>query len=232
MAELLERHGAASSAVVLEGIQAFVAACMRLDRDEAHALLARHPEYRKSHEPMFVAAKRDRADVVAFLLDLGVSPDVEGRQRQRALHVAAYDDALRVAALLIERGAEIDPVDAMHDATPLWWAMWGQRQRMVELLSRYSRDVWALSFTGNVARLRELLTAEPRLATLTGGETTPLMWLPDDEAVALEIAKLFLANGADPSIKDREGRTAADRAEKRGMFNVAELLRSKGGASP
>jgi ankyrin repeat protein len=227
MAEVLVRHGATPSAVALEGIHAFVAACMRRDHEEATALLARHPEYRKSHEPMFVAAKRDRADVVAFLLDLGVSPDVEDRQKQTPLHAAAYAGSIRVAALLIERGAEIDPVDAMHDATPLWWAMWGQRQRMIDLLSPYSQDVWALSFTGNVARLREVLSAEPRLATLVGGETTPLMWLPDDEARAIEIAELFLAYGADPSIKDKDGRTAADRAEKRGMLDVAELLRAK-----
>jgi ankyrin repeat protein len=228
MAELLARHGATTGALTLEGVDAFVAACFRLDRAEAQSLLAKHPEYLRSPVAMFAATKRDRADVVALLLDLGVSPDVEDRQKQRPLHVAAYADSIRVAALLIERGAEIDPVDAMHDATPLWWAMWGQRQRAVDLLSRYSRDVWALSFTSNVARLRDVLSAEPRLATLVGAETTPLMWLPDDEATAIEIAELFLDNGADPSIKDKEGLTAADRAEKRAMFAVAELLRSKG----
>jgi ankyrin repeat protein len=223
MAELLVRYGATPSSVVLEGEEAFAEACFRLDHAEAHSRLAKHPEYLRSTVVMFAAAKRDRADVVAFLLDLGVSPDVEGWNKQRTLHVAAYDDALRVATLLIERGAEIDPVDAMHDATPLWWAMWGQRQRTIDLLSRYSQDVWALAFTGNVARLREVLRAEPRLATLVG-ETTPLMWLPDDEARAKEIVELFLANGADPSIRNNEGQTAADRAEKRAMFDIAELL--------
>ena len=227
MKELLLRYGATSSALAHEGEEAFAAACFRLDRAEAQSLLAKHPKYLRSPVAMFAAAKRDRADVVALLLDLGVSPDVEGRQKQRPLHEAAYADSLRAASLLIERGADIDPVDTMHDATPLWWAMWGQRQRMVDLLSRYSRDVWALSFTGNVARLRELLSAEPRLATLVGAETTPLMWLPDDEATALEIAELFLTNGADPSIKDKEGQTAADRAEKRGMYDVATLLRTR-----
>ena len=230
MAELLVRYGATPSAASLEGEEAFTAACFGLDRAQAQQLLASHSEYLRSHVAMFAAAKRDRADVVAFLLDLGMSPDVADRQKQTPLHVAAYADSLRVATLLIERGAEIDAVDAMHDATPLWWAMWGQRQRMVELLSAYSRDVWALSFTGNVARLREVLSAEPRLATLVGAETTPLMWLPEDEARAIEIVELFLAHGADPSIKDKEGQMAADRAEKRGMLEVAAILRSD--ASP
>src|SRR5205085_5942837 len=112
---------------------------------------------------MFTAARRDRADVVALLLDLGVSPDIQGPGGQRPLHEAAYHDAVRVASLLIERGAEVDAVDRVHDGTPLWWAMWDQRPRAIELLARYSRDVWALSFTGHVERLRELLSAEPRL---------------------------------------------------------------------
>jgi uncharacterized protein len=228
VADVLVHYGATPSARVPDEKDLFAEACFRLDREAARALLRKHPEYLRSTDVIFAAAKLDRAQVVELLLDLGMSADVEGRQKQRPLHEAAYADSLRVASLLIERGAEIDPVDAMHDATPLWWAMWGQRQRMIDLLSRYSQDVWALSFTGNVARLRDVLGAEPRLATLVGAETTPLMWLPDDEAAAMEIAELFLAHGADPSIKDKDGQTAADRAEKRGMYAVAELLKSKG----
>src|SRR5262249_48693969 len=158
------------------------------------------------------------------LLDLGTSPDIKDAQGQSALHVAAYHDAARVAALLIERGAAIDPVDSMHDGTPLWWAMWDQRPRTMELLSRSSSDTWALSFMGKVERLRELFHADPRLAKLVGSESTPLTWLPGDEAIALEIAELFLAHGADPSIRNKEGQTAADLARKRGLDKVAELL--------
>jgi ankyrin repeat protein len=227
MADLLVRFGATPSAAVLGGQEAFAAACLRLDRDEAQALLAGHPEYLLAPGPMFIAAERDRADVVALLLDLGMSPDVGDAQGRRALHVAAYHDSVRVAGLLIERGAAIDPVDSAHDATPLWWAVWDQRPRTTELLSRFSRDVWALTLTGNVERLREVLTAEPRLARLVGGETMPLMWLPGDEARAKEIVELFLAHGADPSVRNRDGQTAADLARKRGLDVAAGLLRAK-----
>jgi ankyrin repeat protein len=37
---------------------------------------------------------------------------------------------------------------------------------------------------------------------------TPLWWLPDDEAKAMEIVEMLLAAGADPAIRSREGRTA------------------------
>jgi ankyrin repeat protein len=224
MADLLVRHGAKPGPFVAEGEEAFAAACFRLDRDKAREILAAHPEYLRMPGPLFTAAERDRADVVALLLDLGMSPDAEGAQGQRALHVAAYNESARVAALLLDRGAAVDPCDSMHDATPLWWAVWGQRPRTIELLSRFSRDVWALSFTGNVERLREVLAAEPRLARLAGSETTPLMWLPADEARAVEIVGLFLAHGADPSVRNKQGLTAADLARKRGLDEAAQLL--------
>jgi ankyrin repeat protein len=53
------------------------------------------------------------------------------------------------------------------------------------------------------------------------------MWLPDDENQAVEIVKLFLESGADPTIRDKDGLTAAERAERRGLYTAAELLRSK-----
>ena len=54
--------------------------------------------------------------------------------------------------------------------------------------------------------------------------STPLMWLPDDERVAEEIVKLFVANGADVTARDPDGRTAADVALIRGMEDIAALL--------
>jgi uncharacterized protein len=229
MADLLLRFGAAASTPHLQGEEALVAACLRLDRENVKALLHEHPEYLASTAVMFAAARKDRADAVALLLDPGMSPDVKDAKGQSALHVAAYHDAAHVAALLIERGAAIDSVDAMHDGTPLWWAPWDQRRHTMELLSRYSRDVWCVSFMGKVERLRELLNDDPGLAKLRGSETTPLMWLPDDEARALEIAKLFLAHGANPSLRNKDGQTAADLARKRGMDRVADLLTGDGG---
>jgi ankyrin repeat protein len=99
---------------------------------------------------------------------------------------------------------------------------------MIDLLAPHSRDIWSLAFTGKVDRLRELLVADPSLAKreLSNG-VTPLMRLPDDEAKAYEIAKLFLDRGADPNRRNDEGLTAIEMAEKRGMTEIAALLRSR-----
>src|SRR5262245_58031418 len=228
MAELLERFGATpSTPVTPSGEQAFTAACLRLDREEISMHLAEHPDYLHSPVAMFEAVGRDRVDVVRLLLDLGVSIEIEDKTRQRPLHVAASNDSLRVAALLIERGAEVDPIESNWSATPLGFAIYGQKTRMIELLGRVSRNVWELTSSGQVERLRELLSAQPELAKVGAESNSLLMWLPDDESGAIQIVKLLIAHGADPTIRNKEGLTAADCAEKRGLYAAAEMLRSK-----
>ncbi len=227
MADLLARFGAERVQPTLDGPAAFAAACLRLDRRGAESLLAEHPEYLRFPQPMAIAAKGDRTDVIALLLDLGVSADVEDPERgnERPLHAAAYNDSLRAAKLLLERGAQPDPRETIYGITPLWGAIWGRRQRMIEFLSPISRDVWSHAFIGNVERLREVLRTEPGLARSRGENETPLMWLPADETRALEVASLFLDLGADPTVRNKQGLTAADLAARRSLDQVAELLR-------
>jgi ankyrin repeat protein len=226
MADLLLRYGATPSGYVPDERARFVEACLRLDRGAVDRMLSEHPEWRNSTDAIFEAARRDRADVVAFLLDLGVSPDVQDDKNERPLHGAAYHGAVAVAALLIERGAEIDPVGLNWDNTPLGAAVYAQHRRMIELLGQFSRDIWELTFVGNVERLRTLFAERPELAKTVADGHTPLMRLPpDDETRAIEVATLFIEHGADPTITNEQGATAADRAERLGMFDLAAMLR-------
>jgi ankyrin repeat protein len=150
---------------------------------------------------------------------------MENEHKQRTLHQAAANNSLQVAQLLIDRGAEIDPRETQWGGTPIGWASHGDHTEMLELLSKYSRNVWTLSYRGYVDRLREVLRNEPdRAKTVTDEGITPLWWLPDDEATALEIIDLFVAAGADPLAKDKSGTTAADWGRKRGMLKVIERL--------
>jgi ankyrin repeat protein len=222
-AELLARHGAPHSARS-DARADFATTCFRLNREQARAMVAAHPDCLSDAAPLLRAAEQDRADVAALLLDLGMSPDVQDRNSTRPLHLAAYSDAPRVAQLLIERGAEIDPRDKVHGTTPIYWAFWGQRQRMVDTLAPLSCDVWALVPAGKTDRLKEVLAAEPRLARVSWEGGTPLFHLPDDERAAVEIVRLFLAHGADPSITRRDGTTADRIASARGLDAAAELL--------
>lgn len=236
MADLIVRYGATSRTGADEedsGEGAFVATCFGLDREAVLEQLALHPEYLQSPRAMFAAARHDRADVAELLLNLGVSPDVEDESRGKArpLHEAAGHDSVRVASLLIERGAEVVCRESNWNATPLGFAIFGQRRRAVALLSPVSRDVFNLTFIGNVERLREVLAAEPDLGKIVNANSeTPLMRLSDDEALAGHIVELLLAHGADPTIRNQQGKTAAEIANRRGLDRAAGLLRASSGS--
>ena len=45
----------------------------------------------------------------------------------------------------------------------------------------------------------------------------------------MEVARLLLEHGADPTIKDPQGKTAADRAERNAMYRPAAFLREAEG---
>jgi ankyrin repeat protein len=232
MAQLLMRYGAIATPATARPRnedEGFVAVCFAMNLEAARGYVDRRPEYLSSPHALFRAVRRDRPEVVDLLLDLGVSPDVEdARQgRKRALHEAAAAGAVRSAELLIRRGAEVDFRERTYNSTPLGWASYFRIQPMVELLGRHSRDVWDLARNGLTERLREALREQPDRARATSQQYgTPLFWLPSDEAAALAIAALLLEHGADPSVRDAQGRTAADVAVRRGMDEVAVLLRA------
>jgi ankyrin repeat protein len=226
VAALLLRYGATPAPFTVSNEEKLKNAAFALDRERVREIVEEHPELLRSTRVIFEAVRADRDDVVAFLLDLGVPIEVEDKQRTRPLHEAAYHNATKAATLLIARGAEIDPVELRWSNTPLDFAVYTRHQPMIDLLAPLSRDVGNLVFVGKVERLRELLAEDPALARMKWSDgSTPLMWLPDDEERATEIVRLFRANGADFGARDSNGLTAADHAARRGMEEVARLLR-------
>jgi ankyrin repeat protein len=188
-------------------------------------LFQRSPDLKQVPDPVFAAAAHDRPDAVRLLLDLGVSPDVRDANNERPLHRAALNNALGVAKLLLEHGAEIDPRDRRYHATPIGWALHSDHTSMVTFLSQFSRDIRVLSYSGSVGRVRELLTEEPRLALqIDENGTSSLWWLPDDDARAEEVIDALLEAGADPSLRSKDGTTAAESARRRGLNAAAARL--------
>jgi hypothetical protein len=85
--------------------------------------------------------------------------------------------------------------------------------------------VWELTFGGHLSRLREVIAERPELARIEGGGHTPLMWLPTvDESLAIEIAKLLIANGANAAKVNNDGQTAEERARNIAMYDLAAVL--------
>jgi len=203
------------------------AACMRLDRDAAAALLRAHPSLQHSTRAVFDAARNDRVEALAFIESLGLSLDAADNTNARALHQAAINGSANAVRYLVDRGVEIDPKETAYGNTPLGWAIHADRHDVIEVLSRYSRDIFNLSYRGDVDRVRALLAEDPSLARAVKSERiTPLWWLPDDEEKALALADILIAAGTDPAATSASGRTAADWARRRGMTSIARRLES------
>jgi ankyrin repeat protein len=232
LARWLREHGARATLPAPQGDDAAIATLMTLQGDSARAYLRDHPDLLRTPKALFAAAEQNRADIVTMAADLGVPLDARDQHNAGALHRAAGHNALDVAKLLIERGVEVDPRDTQWQSTPIGWASYADKVDMIDLLSRYTRNVWTLSFRGYVDRLREVLRDNPSLAKSVAPDgTTPLWWLPDDEATALQIVDLLLAHGADPTVRNRKGKRAADWAMERGMLEVAKRLGGMDSAS-
>ena len=196
--QLFERYGTPASTTAFGETQAFVIACLRHDESTLRALAAEHPEYLTQPDAMFEAAQRNDTVAMTLLFDLGVSADVEAADHTRALHIAGRADSLEAAELLVAKGAEIDPVETTWQGTPIGTATYSGCQRVIDFLSRYSRDIGSLAFNGKVERVRELVEADPSLARTTAECDSLLFWLPrDDEARAVAIARLLLEHGAE-----------------------------------
>jgi ankyrin repeat protein len=224
-AELLVKHGGTRSTPALNGEDAFIYSCFQLDRPSVETEVAAHPEYLRSTRAIFEAAERDRPDVIALLLDVGVPADVRDARNTSALHHAAGANALRAAAFLIDGGVEIDPRETNWGGTPMGWAAHSDRREMMDFLSGYTRAVWALCFNGYVDRLAGVIREDPsRAQGLDDEGNTLLWWLPDDEEKAMRAVEMLLAAGVDPAHKNTTGKTAADWARRRGMTDVAARL--------
>lgn len=223
LVRLLVDNGA--SPVELDGQEAFTAAVARGDESEARRLLAGNPGFLVSPAPLFVAIRQGRPEIAALALRLGVSPDAQTHDGVRALHEAAGSDAIEIVALLVEAGAEIDPIERRYGATPVGWARHqGSSAAQIYLASR-SRDVEALCQAAEIERLEVLFAEEPALANAPArsGEP-PLFCMPDDDTSACDLVEFLLAAGSDPAVRNAEGLTPAQIARKRGLLDAAALL--------
>ena len=170
---------------------------------------------------------------MAELLARGVPIEIADERQQRTLHVAAARNALEVARLLIERGAEIDPRETAG-TTPIGFASHNDHLAMLDLLSRTAETSWTLALSRLCrSAANRCYDADPSGAVEVSADgLTPLFWLPSNDADAIEVVDLLLAHGVDPAYLSPRGLTAAVVARRRGLDGAADRLERAAGALP
>jgi ankyrin repeat protein len=152
------------------------------------------------------AAALDEVDRVRELLDRGEDPDARTPDGFTPLHLAAFFGAPRVAALLLERGA--DPgatADNPMRVQPLHSAAAGRHDDIALLLIDAGADVNARQQAGYT----------PLQAAAANGAT--------------ELVRALLKAGADPQARNDAGASAADLAKEPGL--AAELRSARTGTA-
>jgi len=129
VAALLAERGAKTT---LNDADRFAVAVMQGQLDAARKLLAEFPAVACTGNPeedrlLADLAGRNDAESVAFLIAAGADLAARGLDSGTPLHQAAWFGQPANASLLIEAGAPVNDFDAVHQSSPLGWAVHGSR---------------------------------------------------------------------------------------------------------
>lgn len=175
---------------------------------------------------------------------IGSGADLEERDAagRTALMVATHEDRVAVASRLVTAGADVNAKDRIGD-TPYLFAAAEGRLGILELTLANGADLRdtnrfggtgliPAAHHGHVEVVRRLLRTDIDVDHVNNLGWTALLEaviLGDGGPVHVEIVRLLLAGGADPSLADASGVTPLTHAERRGYITMAGLLRSAGG---
>lgn len=145
--------------------------------------MAKKPEDRKPNEveQLFDAASRGAIDVVAALLEKGVTPDCRDKMERTPLIAAAEAGNANVVQKLLDHGAEVSVVD-VDGETALMAAAYGNHLDVVQLLVSRGADVNFRNKDGSTAlELAQEMNA-PAAATYLAAQSAGTRVAEDTDA--------------------------------------------------
>lgn len=183
-----------------------------------------------SYDDFFVAIKRDDTDTIRALLQRGFDPNTRNPDGAHGLALAIREPSPKVAALLIDL-RQIDPeARNQHDESLLMLASLEGHLRLCEQLIAKGADVnkpgWTplhyASTRGQVEIINLLLEHHAYIDSASPNGSTPLMM------AALygtpTAVKVLLEAGADPLLKNDQGLTAIDFANRGHRTESAQVI--------
>jgi ankyrin repeat protein len=92
-----------------------------------------HRAYLQDGTALSSAVSNHHPEVLRILLEAGTDPNIHG-EHVPALHVAAANDNLEAAVILVEHGAKIDTRDAVNNDTALMYGVRDGKAKVAEYL--------------------------------------------------------------------------------------------------
>jgi ankyrin repeat protein len=202
---ILSADAATAAARDASGVSALMRALYRFDPEVVEVVRSRAGSL-----DMFEAAALGDLDRLEELLDAQpISATAYSGDGFTALHLAAFFGAPEAAALLIQRGAEVDALGRG----------WMTGTALHSAVSRLQSDVVRILLeAGANPNVRQSAGWTPLHAAAMNGDLTSV--------------ELLLAAGADPTARNDEGRSVADLVEESGDDATSERIRSALQASP
>lgn len=189
------------------------------------------PVYHASGEmtALMFAAREGHLDTVKALIDAGADVNKVAGDGKHALNMALFNGNYAVASLLIDSGSDVNKADA-RGFNPLFWAV---DRRNMETAPNFpwtvTEDPLPLvkKLLDAGANPNQLVNDTPQ-ARMRGGSprivfATPLMRAAF--SADLELVKLLLEYGADPSIKSKDNETTLAAAAGLGYIHGFHKLR-------
>ncbi len=187
---------------------------------------------------LLTAATTGDADAAAVALWAGADLESRDERQRTALLLAVTEERLDVARLLVALGADPDALDDRHDTPWLVTGVTGSVP-MLEILLPAGPDLTIRNRFGGVSVIPAAERGHVdyvRRVVQTGIDVNHVNdpgWTALLEAVVYgdgsapyqEIVRILLEAGAEPGIRDANGRTALDHALAQGQEAVAAMLR-------
>ncbi|MBC7437406.1 MAG: ankyrin repeat domain-containing protein [Bdellovibrionales bacterium] len=183
-----------------------------------------------SYEDFFVAIKQDNPGAVRTLLQRGFDPNTLDPKGHPGLYLALSEPSLKAAQVLIDWPKTNVEARNAADESPLMIAALKGHLEMAQRLIKRDADVnktgWTpLHYAATHAHLdvmRLLLENYAYIDAESPNKTTPLMMAASYGTP--DAVNLLLEAGADPSLKNTQGLSAIDFAQRASRADVAQLI--------
>jgi hypothetical protein len=191
---------------------------------------------------MLTAAERGDVPALEKLIAAGAPLDPTDDAKRTPLLIAVEKDHGKAAEALIKAGADINAQAANLDTPWLQAGALGRTEMLRQMFPKKPDFSIRNRYGGNalipacerahVDTVKFLLTTGIDVNHINNLGWTCLLEiviLGDGGPRHIEVAKMVLANGADPNIADKDGVSPLTHAKKNGQKTVADLIEAAGG---